>query len=172
MRTTKTITLWLAVCLALVLSISVQGQDVNDVNIPEFNNGITFSTLFQEDSSDSAAAWGRLGYQYGSLEAFIGLDSDGKSFEYGVKMYSRDIAAQGAVKYLSDFMVMYFNTETLDVRGYSGFHRVEGEGTKDYSGGLLGLEQKERGSPLALTAEVQFNDENRIVYLFGLKLGF
>ena len=152
--------------------VSVVAISVADVNKPEFNNGLTLSAFFQDGTiEDAPDGWGRIGYQYGSLEPFIGLDFSADSFEIGFKLYSRNAVTD--VKYFSDLLETYFNSETMEIRGYSGAHRVIAKDKEDtYTGAILGIEQKEKGSPLSLTAEAQFNDDNRIFYYVGLKWGF
>lgn len=151
---------------------SVVGIGASDVNKPEFNNGLTISCLFQDGTIDDAPdGWGRIGYQYGSLEPFLGLAFDAESFEIGFKLFSRNAVTD--VKYFSDFLAGYLNSQTMEIRGYSGAHRVIAKEREDtYTGAILGIEQKEKGSPLSLTAEAQFNDDNRIFYYIGLKWGF
>lgn len=152
---------------------------VVEPNVPSFPNGITASLLFA-DSSDLEGSgnniYGRLGYQYGILEVFLGEEvRDFDIFEFGFKLYSRDVTEQQSVPILSDFLSAYFNEETMEIRGYTGAHWLDNRQIdSDYTGAILGIEQKEKGSPLSLNAEVQYNnsESNKVVGFLGVKWGF
>jgi hypothetical protein len=147
----------------------------NDVNTPtiKIDNGITLSTLFPNTGQDDDVEFiGRLGYRYGVLEAFIGTDDKADTFEVGFKVFSRDIAEPNSVKILSGVLANFINVDTMEIRGYSGAHRVMGLGDEDYSGALLGIEQKEKDSPLSLNVETQLNDNHTVQYYLGFTLKF
>lgn len=126
MRTTKTITLWLVMCLALILSIGVQGQDVNvpDVNVPVIpdsnliapGDGILAGAMLVESAS---RPYIKLAYQYGVAQFFGIVDPDFKYSEFGTKWESRDIAQQGSVPGLST-LVLLIAPEKSEVTGTAG----------------------------------------------------
>lgn len=166
----KTVLLVVAMLLCL-FSVTVQAEP-NGVNVPEpvsFEKGITLSALFPDTGQDEDINFlGRLGYRYGVFEGFIGTDDRVDLFEIGFRVFSRDVAEPGAVPIVSSALGNFINAETMVIRGYSGAHRIMGLGEDDYSGALLGLEQKEKESPVSLNFETQLNDNQTVRYFLGL----
>lgn len=165
----------IAMCLTLFLSIGVQGEP-NNVSFPK---GITASLMFA-DSADIDTnpnnIFGRVGYQYGVLEGFIGAEvQEFDIWELGFKLFSRNAVDANSIPVVSDILGSYLNQKSMEVRGYTGAHWVENRILKtNYTGAILGIEQKEKDSPLSIYAEAQYNntDRNRLSGFMGLKFNF
>ena len=164
--------LLITMCLVLIMSAGVQGQDANDVN----DNGFVLSLFSMENSEpEYGNTYLRLGYRYGVMEAYAGGEAEeGNYLEYGFLLHSRDIVEPNAVSIISPALTGIFNTDVV-MTGYTGIHWVTEQRAEElrerYSGAIVGIDIKgSEDSPLSLRSEIHYenNLSNDIVFFAGL----
>lgn len=158
----------LTITLLLCLTSFVQAEP----NLPS-DNGFVLSILTQESAEPDT--FGRIGYQYGVMEGFIGCEVESVDMlEFGFIIKSGDIADPNSVKVLSNLLLGILS-EQMTLTGYTGLHWVKDRVTKeDYSGAIVGLEARQEGSPISLRSEIHYeNNQNEdITFFAGLAIKF
>jgi len=138
------------------------------LSVPCFADGLTIWGSAEQEIDSRAAVTGRIGYQVGNLEPFIGSkwhprDDYPQVLTLGGVMYGQDLAdPSSGVPVIPEVLLFYLSDEAV-VSPYIGAQASWGFIDTDYGfyGGIMGVLIKDKpDSPLAVTAEVEWNDNN------------
>ena len=138
------------------------------VAVPCFADGVTIWGSAEQEIDSEAAVTGRIGYQVGNMEPFIGSkwhprDDYPQVLTLGGVMYGNDLAdPASAVPVIPEILLIYLSDDAVIVP-YIGAQASWGFVDTDsgFYGGIMGVLVKDQPeSPLSVTLEVEWNDNN------------
>ena len=144
-----------------------------DMGVKDSNDGFTIGFYGQESaSSGDGKSVLQVGYDYGVMNAFFGIDiSEPSYFHLGVKFYTRDLADVNSVPYLSNIVLLLADTEAVVLASSGMAHSWLGN--TDHTSTLVGLKIKGSiNSPVSFQPEVWFPLDAKPVLFFGMEWKF